>query len=184
MLMFVDAFNCYEKHFNEFEGNYLEIGVYQAELLCKLAKNYPDRQFYGIDPFIEDGFTEPHSKVQKGNPLITQKSAAYENLKKVPNTKLFEMTSKEFVEKHTDNISDLNISFVVIDGSHYYEDIIIDYNLAMNCIGEKKGIILWDDFQITYVQSAFDKFTKEYSNRIEKIETIAWNAKSTIILPL
>ncbi|NBO27883.1 MAG: hypothetical protein EBV10_01375 [Synechococcaceae bacterium WB6_1A_059] len=136
---------------------------------------------YGIDPFIEDGFTEPISKIQKGESLNSQRLIAYENLQKRPNATLFEMTTENFVKNHSDEIPNLNISFVVIDGSHYFEDIVIDYNLAMNCLGHRPGIILWDDFQITYVQQAFEKFQSDHKNRILKIESINWRCKYSLI---
>jgi len=147
--------------------NYLEIGVFDGDGIAKLAKAFPDKQFYGVDPFIEDGCTACHTNVARGTVMQTQRDTAFRLTGKLDNVTLFEATSRAFAESLTDErIELLNVGWVLIDGSHDYADVMIDYKLALRLIGTKRGGIVFDDLDIPEVQNAYKQFLKSDDENI------------------
>ena len=147
-----------------FQGNYLEIGVYEGDMLRSFAELWPERMFYGIDPFLSDKDTIGHTGVPIGERMEKQRS---ESLSKftLPNIKFFEQTSKSFLEeKSQDELDAMNVSVVYVDGNHSYEDTLTDLCLSGKLI--KDGLIYIDDFDLPEVLKATHDFIQLNPNRI------------------
>jgi len=137
---------------NKSNLNYLEIGCFDGVTLTKVALNYKNKKIYGIDPFISDGHT--------GTPINTvlnqQKQNLYHNITNVDNVTFFQLTTDQFT-KIEPNYKALNIDCIFVDGSHHYDDIMVDIDTALECIKNnenKKGIIIFHDLQIIDVINA------------------------------
>ena len=91
--------------------------------------------------------------------MPTQRQNTYNNISGLDNVVLFETTSEDFSEKLTDQmVADMNIAWVLIDGSHHYEDVVIDVALALRLIGTRPGGIVFDDVNIDGVGRAYREF--------------------------
>lgn len=155
-------------------GNHLDIGVFDGDGMCLLASNYNKKTIYGIDPFIEDGYTCNQTQVKKGENMLSQKDITENNLKNYNNTCLYITTSEDFLKNLTDKIiNDMNITSVFIDGSHWFKDVMIDANIAFQLIGNKKGIITFDDLSIPEVKKAYEEILELYQDKITKIHHIS-----------
>ena len=147
--------------------NYLEIGIFNGDSIGLMGEHYPGKIIFAIDPFLEDGYTSHTSAVTRGEYMPTQKENTLANIKGKDNICLFETTSKDFAEMLTDQmIVDMDVAWVLIDGSHYYEDVVIDYELAMRLIGDKPGGIVFDDAQLPEVNKAHLEFLEKYGNQV------------------
>ena len=162
------AYKHFMEHLRGVPGNYLEIGVFEGAMLRELAQEYPGKMFYGIDPFIEDGNTQGHSLNHggRGCRLEHERQCALKNWRGFPNIKLFEMESREFARQTDDaTLSAMGIGAVFIDGSHHYEDVANDFDLAARAL--KNGGVIWpDDRGYPGVDKADKEFTDNYSERI------------------
>ncbi len=146
-------------------GNYLEIGVYEGDALKDFATRWPKKIFYGIDPFLSDKDTLGHHGVPVGETLHAQKHHAHENFKGISNIVFFETTSKLFSEMmNQDTLDSMEVSVVYVDGSHTYDDTMIDLNLAARCI--RQGLIYVDDYDLPAVILAMRDFCDLNQNRI------------------
>jgi hypothetical protein len=63
-------------------------------------------------------------------------------------------------------IIDMNVTSVLVDGSHHYEDAINDLHLAMRLINFKPGCIIIDDADIPDVAKAQAEFLEIYNANI------------------
>jgi len=154
------------------EQNYFEIGVFNGEGFAHVAKNFPNKTCYALDPFIEDGHTKAYSQVETGSRMQTQRDNYFRHTSNLSNTVLFETTSKEYLDRLTDqDAADLNVSTVVIDGDHHYENVVIDFNLAIKLIGNKEGVIIVDDTDVADVGRAYNEFVNLFKDRITLDET-------------
>jgi len=125
--------------------------------------------FYAVDPFIEDGCTSHISNVTKSNPLSEIRNKALNNIKNRKNVFLFEETSSSFSNRmQSEELSSLNIEVVFVDGDHSYDAVVLDSHLAMKILGNKSGIILFDDLQVPDVQAGVAVFENQYKDRIAK----------------
>ncbi len=150
-----------------FTGNYLEIGVFDGEIISEVAKKYPDKKCYGIDPFIEDGWTTGSSNAQKGENITTQRENAFRNCTGLENVHLYEMKSSEFFENLTDEqVNELDVSCIFIDGDHGTEAVQNDVRLAIKLLGKKDGMIICDDWNIPDVSKTALREISEISDRI------------------
>jgi len=146
--------------------NYLEIGVFNGDGIAGLAKAYPEKQMYGIDPFIEDGYTMAHTGVARGEVATDQKTNTMDNIRNVTNIALSNLTSVQFSEWLTDTfVERMNIGWVLIDGSHHYEDVANDITMAMRLIGSKSGGIVFDDVGLASVGKAYQEFLVKYAGK-------------------
>ena len=155
-----------------FQGNYLEIGVFNGELISELGQQFSGRKIIGIDPFIEDGNTVTITNIPKGERINVQRQNTLTAISDKPNVTLFEMTSKEFLEQLTqDQINDFDINIVLIDGSHWYDDVVVDFELARRLINSKPGIIIVDDIGpgMPEVERAKEEFKQQYPNLVTKV---------------
>jgi hypothetical protein len=150
--------------------NYLEIGVYNGDSIATLAKMYPNKTVYAIDPFIEDGFTSHDTGVERGEYMSQQEANTQKNIAGLDNVVLFKMTSQEFAEMLTDEMVDLmNIGHVLIDGSHHYEDVVIDSELSMRLFNNRPGIIVFDDADLDDVARARKEFHIKYKEQTDNL---------------
>lgn len=146
------------------QANYLEIGVFNGDSLQGLARAYPNRAIYGVDPFIEDGNTEHTTGVKRNESMPVQKANTLNNIQGYTNIKLYEQTSRAFSDALSDAlVKELDIGYVLIDGSHHYEDVIEDVHMAMRLIGNKPGAIVFDDVNLPGVGPAYQEFKQLYS---------------------
>lgn len=162
-MLAVTAYDFIRKELKNYNGNYLETGVFDGSGIASLAKEYPEKMFYGIDPFIDDGNTTFQTGSLRGEAIPTIREKAIEAISKFENIKLFECKSVDFKIQ-----PELNISFVLIDGDHSFIHATIDSIIAMELIGEKDGFIIFDDYQVPEVQKAVSLFKKLYKHRIEE----------------
>ena len=155
-----------------FQGNYLEIGVFNGELISELGQQFTDRKIIGIDPFIEDGNTVTITNAIKGGKINTQRQNTLNAISDKPNVTLFEMTSKDFLGQLTqEQIDEFNINIVLIDGSHWYDDVVIDFEISRRLINTKPGIIVVDDIGpgMPEVERAKEEFKAQHSNLVTKV---------------
>jgi hypothetical protein len=151
-------------------ANYLEIGVFNGDSISKLATWYPHKIIYGIDPFIEDGYTSHETGAEQGQHIGQQEENTLKNINGLENIVLFKMTSKEFVEILTDEmVKVMEVSHVLIDGSHHYEDVVTDAELAVRLLDGKPGIIVFDDANLPGVDQARHEFVVAHNDKINGI---------------
>lgn len=153
-------------------GGYFEIGVYNGAALAILARKFPDREFYGVDPYISDGNT-PDQEI--GKILSEEKENTIHNIKDLPNVKTYEMTSKQYLDGNKNNFHNMNVSTILIDGSHHYNDIIVDIDIAISLLNKSGGLIYFDDTHIHGVEKAIGYFVKKYRNKIDKFYKNEYN---------
>ncbi len=152
------------------DGNYLEIGVYEGDALRFLARQFPLKTFYGVDPFISDPDTIGHHGVPVGERLELQRVIAHENFFGIENIIFFEQTSASFAADMTDaELEAMNISIIYVDGRHTYSDTLNDLILGARCL-KHGGLIYVDDHTIETVE-AMNKFRSDYKDRIVQLET-------------
>ena len=164
-----DTLNFFKTHLDQLNTNYLEIGVYRGESIRDLAIAFPNKTIIGVDPFIEDGNTTHDSMVAQGGALLTQRELTFNGIKNLTNVKFYEMTSEKFYKELTPSLIDeLNVGSVYIDGSHWYDDVVVDYKLALDLIGKKSGIVCFDDLHIEGVVKACNEFITICGDRITR----------------
>jgi Methyltransferase domain len=162
------AFRYFYNNLVELKGNYLEIGVFEGFMLRELAKKYPDRMFYGVDPFIEDGNTRGHASTmqEKGERMPEQEGITERNIEGLPNVKLFKETSREFGERLTDEmITKLNIGAMLVDGDHSYEEASNDFRIASRLL-KNGGVMYPDDAGLPSVGQALKEFKEREKARL------------------
>ena len=156
-ILCVDAFSYFLKNLKDYPGNYLEIGVFEGFSLRELAKTYPEKMFYGVDPFIEDGHTTGHNGVPKGERMEAQREATLRNIKGIRNILFFEQSSRIWGNNLTFEIAEaLDISCVLIDGDHSYEECSNDIKIAIRCLNHG-GVIWIDDQGLSGVAQAMEE---------------------------
>ena len=168
--MFCQAgFQFFAQHLGLSPYNYLEIGVFNGDSIAQIAGGYPNKIIYGVDPFIEDGCTTDHTKVNQNEFMPTQHENTMKNIEGLENIVMLKMTSIDFAEMLTDDlISDMNVGWVLVDGSHHYTDVINDAHVAMRLIGDRQGGIVFDDVNLPGVRRAHDEFLSIYGDRVGK----------------
>lgn len=150
-------------------GNYLEIGVFNGTGFARIATQNSNKQCYAVDPFIEDGHTVAVSGVGQGSSLNEQKQSYLNATSDLSNTKLFEVLSSKFLQQLTPSMcEEMNVSVVTIDGDHHYDNVVIDFEIAIRLIGSKSGQIIVDDTDVAGVRRAYDEFTNKYQHRIDR----------------
>ena len=167
-----DAYYFFWEYLTQSPGNYLEIGVFDGSGICEIARRFPDKTIYAIDPFIEDGYTIPQSNMPTGGKLLDQRYAFLKNATPLSNIVYFEMPSFYFLEKlrsEPEMIDKMNISAVFVDGSHHYHDVIVDCEIA-DMVLKQEGCIVFDDCGwIEGVNKAIAVFKEQYKHRIKSV---------------
>ena len=143
------------------KGSYLEIGVYNGVFLSQVAETFPQHNVFGIDPFIGDGYTgEP-----QGSKLSDQFENARKNIEGLPNAKVWTSTTKECLDNHYyKELSE--VSCILVDGSHHYDDILIDFEFILRIQNNRNMLVLFDDLHIKDVIDAINFFEEKHSSRI------------------
>ncbi len=135
---------------------YMEIGSYDGEGIAMLSRTYPDKKFYSIDPFIEDGNTSNLTCIKKGEPLNEIRDEFIENIRRHRNITYFDMTSGEFIRQEL--YKNLSVDILFIDGDHSDEGATIDLTLAVLLSKDKRLFVVMDDLYLAGVVSALDRF--------------------------
>lgn len=162
-----EAFKFFYEHLDETKGNYLEIGVFEGFMLSELASMYPDKMFYGIDPFIEDGNTSGHNGgVPAGEFTHNQCAITHSNVDGKSNIKFYQETSREWGKRKNDEqLRDMGVTSVFVDGNHSYEEASNDLSIAERLL-RNGGLIYIDDAGLPTVNHALTEFgyKTEYRN--------------------
>ncbi len=165
MILSRSSYEVLKEEIPKYMGNYLEIGVYEGDMLRDFAQRWVRKTFYGIDPFISDQDTFGHHGVPVGGKLEYQRITAYENFKDIPNIIFIEESSRWFLANKTpQELYDMKVSVVYVDGSHTYDDTMTDLILASKLI--TNGLIYIDDFNLTPVLMATHDFVGLNEDRI------------------
>ena len=145
------------------QGDYLEIGCYHGIFLSEIAEKFPNINVYGIDPHIADGWTGE----DRGTFLLEIKANFKHNTDGLNNITHWESTTKECLEnKQYNDVT--NISCVLIDGSHHYEDILVDIEFVSNLNNKQNLMVVFDDTKIQDVVKSMEYFSQYLSHRIIK----------------
>lgn len=134
----------------EHTGSYLEIGSYCGVFLYNLNIFFPKIKKYSIDPFIADGYTGE----EKGTYLKTVYRSFLKNTKKIKNHTHWKQTTETLLKNETYK-KIKNLTCVLIDGSHHYNDVLIDLNFV-KLATKKKTLIIMDDYNIPGVEKAIE----------------------------
>jgi hypothetical protein len=106
--------------------------------------------------------------------MPVQQANTYKNIEGLTNVVLFETTSKGFADMLTDEmVTDMDVGWVLIDGSHHYRDVIIDINLAIRLIGHKPGVIIFDDINLPGVNKAYCEFLNMSIKKSDAVDIYA-----------
>ena len=169
-------------HFEKLPGNFFEIGIFNGVGTAYIAATFPNRKIFAVDPFIEDGHTTGASGTRRGRSMPNQREASINNLSPHNNVLLIESRSSEVALYLTaQDIINYNVTWVVIDGSHHYKDVVIDAELARCLIDDKRGIIVFDDLQHNGVMQAYNEFKEKYSFRIVNEQKIGFHESCGIL---
>lgn len=161
------AYSLVIKGLEDTTRNYFEIGVFYGAGLDSIARRFPERKCYAVDPFIEDGCTVDHSGVEKNSTMNPQRESALAFVSELENTKLYITTSHDFKNQlTTEQITTMNIGTVLIDGNHSYEFVVNDYELALQLFGSNSGNIIFDDLDKPGVARAYSEFCIQHADRI------------------
>ena len=150
------------------EFNFLEIGSYHGDGIKMLSNKFPDRKFYSIDPFIEDGFTEQWSHKLKGESLQDIRIIFEQNIADKHNVRHFDMTTEEFIKNEL--YKDISVDILFIDGDHSFEGATLDLSLAVLLAEGKTIYVIMDDLQHETVFRAVDQFKETHEIEINPAE--------------
>lgn len=147
-----------EKRLLYSKGNYLEIGSWTGGGICFLAENFPYKNFYSVESFIQ----EPEISVNK----------FIENTNDIKNIHLISMNSivfNKFINGNSSffNLEEMNIDTILIDGSHIYNDVVQDIDTSIKILQNKIGFIFFHDYVgKDDVKKAVNEFKISYKNQI------------------
>jgi hypothetical protein len=134
--------------------NYLEIGSFDGTGIAGLCKQFPDRMFYSIDPFIEDGHTCHLTDKPKGYRILNICNQFYKNIENIKNIFHYEITTSEFITHF--KLPDIKI--LLIDGDHNFQGVWTDLALACLFAQQKEIIVIMDDVKKQSVDKAISLF--------------------------
>ena len=136
---------------------YLEIGSYDGEGIAMLSRLFPDKKFYSIDPFIEDGHTW---QAEIGQPMNHIREAFIRNTKDC-NIVHFDMTDDEFMGREL--YKTISPDVLLIDGNHSFECVTLDLHLAELFAKNKRLFVVMDDtVLIEGVVGALNEFKQRH----------------------
>jgi hypothetical protein len=168
------GFEYFQRELPGSTHNYLEIGVFNGDSIAALARNNPNLTIYGVDPFLEDGYTQHTTHVNRHEFMPEQQRNTHNNIKGLSNVTLFEKTSEAFAGTITDElVAIMDVAWVLIDGSHHYRDVIIDVDLALRLIGSRPGGIVFDDLNLDDVDRARRYFVAQAGDRVGPAEDLS-----------
>lgn len=153
------------------KGNFLEIGCFDGANIASIAKENPHKIIYGIDPFI---CNDEHLQLPVGTKLNNQKINLYENIKNLSNVKFFETTTEQFsLSQSEEDIKNMNVDLIFIDGAHVFDFITHDVDLSINLILNNSfngGIVVFDDLHIKDVIKGINYMCEKLINLNIKFE--------------
>lgn len=152
-------------------GNYLEIGSFNGSLVAQLARQYPEKTFYCVDPFMEDGNTTHMTGTPFGESIPGLESIFLAATRGLKNVVLFRETSKEFYSRVQPSfLATLNIGTVFIDGNHRFDHVVNDMYLALDLLAASSSpeakCVLFDDCHTKDVGEALALFRRLLGPRI------------------
>ena len=167
MILCVAAHEFVKNLLQTMPRNYFEIGVFDGDNVGKLSQQFPHVEFYGCDPFIEDGCTTHLTQQPKGTDITNQRDSAINNFNR-PNAHLIMELSQDYADMESDQaLKDMNIGYVLIDGDHSYEAAAQDSELAMRLICGASPVIIWDDVNLAdSVGRACAEWQTKYADQI------------------
>lgn len=123
------------KELNDQKIDYLEIGSFEGRSAVFVSELKNINSIMCVDTF-EGG--DEHSSVDFKEVFNNLKN----NLKKTPNQnyKIFKGKSNNFFVKNSKKFN-----LIYIDGSHFYEDVKLDFENSLNYL-KKGGVLICDDF--------------------------------------
>lgn len=144
-------------------GDYLEIGSYYGVFMSELAEEFPNSIFYSIEPFVTNAYaTEDKEKLQK-----EVKEYFIHNTESFKNITHWELTTKECLEKEYNKFL-YDVSCVLVDGSHHYENICIDINFINNICTDREIMVIFDDLHVEDVLLAIKHFELIFNKRLKR----------------
>lgn len=140
---------------------YLEIGSYDGDGIVYLAREYPDKQFYSVDPFIEDGHTSAGTHMKKGQELWPLREVFFDNIKTVKNITHFAVTDTDFVRGRLYEMVEPDLFY--IDGDHSYEHVSLDLEIAeLFALRNPLWVVMDDIVNIKGVKRALQDFKEKH----------------------
>lgn len=163
--------------------NYFEIGVFDGDNIGRLSTQYPAVEFYGCDPFVEDGCTTHLTQQPAGTVITTQQAHAEQNFAGKQNAHLIVERSQDYAARMQDHeLKQLNIGYVLIDGDHSYLAAAADAELAMRMITGAAPVVIWDDVNLEdSVGRACKEWQHKYADQIVECVDIYLNEPGHIL---
>ena len=153
-------------------GNLLEIGSFRGRTALNIIYNSPDLKIFTFD--LPDQID--NEKDLKYNLVESDKVQAFHPKKKELKIKHKEYFSKiNCLEGDSATYDFLNFDeffdIIIIDGSHKYENVIIDSENAIKMI-KKNGFIIWHDYSKDHINvlKAISFIKKKYSIEINRLK--------------
>lgn len=136
----IDLISYINNFVNTKNINMIEIGSYSGESTVIFAEYF--KNVIAIDPFIDD--YDPNDLISDYMPMSGVYESFLNNISKFENIIHIKETSDDAIN----NLSDLEISFVYIDGLHTYDQVKKDIKNYIPII--KDGFISGHDYHITW----------------------------------
>lgn len=153
-------------------GNLLEIGSFRGRTALNIIHNFPDLKTFTFD--LPDQLD--NDKDLKYNLVESDKAQAFHHKKKELKIKYKDYFSKINSlegDSATYDFSKYNDFFdiIIVDGSHKYENVVIDSENAIKMI-KKNGYIIWHDYSKDHIDvlKAIRFIKKKYSIEINRLK--------------
>ncbi len=117
---------------------YLEIGSYEGRSILYICENYKNININAVDPYVD--YQEISNFVNKVNMENIHQNFLKNIGKFSERVTLNKSTSSSYFKKNKKKFD-----IIYIDGSHYYSDVMQDFENSIKIIN-KNGIIILDDF--------------------------------------
>tara|TARA_Y100000389_G_C17444862_1_gene510936 strand:+ start:350 stop:1042 length:693 start_codon:yes stop_codon:yes gene_type:complete len=153
-------------------GNLLEIGSFRGRTALNIIYNFPDLKTFTFD--LPDQIN--NEKGLKYNLVESDKAQAFHHKKKELKVKYKEYFSKINSLEGDSAIYDFSkydnfFDIIIVDGSHKYENVVIDSENAIKMI-KKNGYIIWHDYSKDHIDvlKAIRFIKKKYSIKINRLK--------------
>ena len=127
-----------KENINEKKLEYLEIGSYEGRSILYICENYKKINVTAVDPYTD--YKEISKFVKNLNMENIYKNFLKNINKFSDRVKLYRSISSDFFKQNTKKFD-----IIYIDGSHYFSDVMDDFQNSIKTIN-KGGIIILDDF--------------------------------------
>ena len=153
-------------------SNLLEIGSFRGRTALNIIYNFPDLKIFTFD--LPDQIH--NEKDLKYNLVESDKVQAFHHKKKelkIKHKEYFSKINSLEGDSATYDFSKFDEFFdiIIIDGSHKYENVIIDSENAIKMI-KKNGFIIWHDYSRDHIDvlKAINFIKKKYSIEINRLK--------------